>query len=195
MVRHKEFDPDEAVGDAMALFWERGYEATSVQDLVERTGVGRRSMYDTFGDKHSLYLRALDRYMELAESGFRRAADTAPDGLSAIRGLFRALLEASGEDSRGCLVVNSATELGPSDDDAADRLRRHLDGSRALLGEQIRRGQADGSVTDRIDPGTLTAVAFNAWLGIRVEVRARIPRPGIVHDVEGLMTLLSGSSA
>ncbi|GAA3438572.1 TetR/AcrR family transcriptional regulator [Kutzneria kofuensis] len=193
MVRHKEFDPDEAVADAMALFWERGYEATSVQDLVERTGVGRRSMYDTFGDKHSLYLRALDRYIGMTEDGFRRSAASAADGLSAIRALFAAILESDDKDLRGCLIVNSSTELGPTDDDAAERLRRHLDVSREALDAQVRRGQRDGSVTDRIDPGTLTAVAFNAWLGIRVAVRARTPRDQIIHDVEQLLSLLSGS--
>lgn len=194
MVRHKEFDPDEAITDAMGLFWERGYEATSVQDLVERTGVGRRSMYDTFGDKHTLYLTALDRYIAAAEESYRQSAATAADGRTAIRGLFAVLVQAAPTDDRGCLVVNSATELGPSDDDTSDRLRRHLAVSRAALGEQIERGQRDGSVTDRIDAGTLTAVAFNAWLGVRVAVRARVPRPQILHDVEELVNLLSGSA-
>ena len=194
MVRHKEFDPDEAVADAMALFWERGYEATSVQDLVERTGVGRRSMYDTFGDKHSLYLKALDRYIGEVEDNFRRVAANTPDGRSAVRALFTLLLESDEDDYRGCLIVNTATELGPTDDEADERVRRHLAVARGVLDAQIRRGRQDGSVTERIDPGTLTAVAFNVWLGVRVGVRARTPRADIVHDVEELMNLLSGSS-
>jgi TetR/AcrR family transcriptional repressor of nem operon len=196
MVRHKEFDPDEAVAGAMELFWQRGYEATSVQDLVERTGVGRRSMYDTFGDKHSLYLLALARFTGAAETAFRQAAATATDGLSGVRGLFAVLLTSdSDDDRRGCLVVNSATEVGPSDDAAAEHLRRHLDFARGLLFDQIRRGQEDGSVTGRIDAETLTAVAFNAWLGVRVAARVRAARAQIVHDVEKLLGLLSGSPA
>ena len=195
MVRHKEFDPDEAVAEAMTLFWERGYEATSVQDLVERTGVGRRSMYDTFGDKHSLYLKALDHYIGLAEESYRRLAASAADGLAAIRSLFDILLGGDPDDCRGCLVVNSATELGPSDSDTSERLCRHLDISRELLEGMVRRGQQDGSITDRLDAETLTAVAFNAWLGIRVERRARTPLDQIVHDVEKLMTALSSSPA
>jgi TetR/AcrR family transcriptional repressor of nem operon len=193
MVRHKEFDPDTAVADAMDLFWERGYEATSVQDLVEHTGVGRRSMYDTFGDKHSLYLRALDRYIALTEDGFREKAAAAADGLSAIRALFSLLIESDADDYRGCLVVNSSTELGPSDDEAAQRLSRHADVSREVLEALIRRGQEDGSVTDRIDAEAATAVAFNAWLGIRVQRRARTPLDQIIRDVEKLLSLLNGS--
>jgi TetR/AcrR family transcriptional regulator, transcriptional repressor for nem operon len=103
------------------------------------------------------------------------------------------LLDSDPTDHRGCLVVNSATELGPSDDETDERLRRHLDVGREVLAEQIRRGQEDGSVTDRIAAETLTAVAFNAWLGVRVGARARIPRAHIVRDVENLMSLLSGS--
>ena len=103
------------------------------------------------------------------------------------------LLDAPAADVRGCLIVNSATEMGPSDDETSDRLRRHMALAREILGEQIRRGQADGSVTDRIAPETLTAVAYNAWLGIRVEVRTRTPRPAILRDVEELLNLLSGS--
>lgn len=191
MVRHKEFDPDTAVADAMDLFWRRGYEATSVQDLVEHTGVGRRSMYDTFGDKHSLYLRALDRYLTLAEDGFREKAAT--DGLSAIRSLFSLLLESPADDFRGCLFVNSSTELGPSDDAVAERLAQHSAVARETLAGMIRQGQRDGSVTDRIDAETATAVAFNAWVGVRVQVRARTPRDQIIHDVEKLLALLNGS--
>lgn len=191
MVRHKEFDPDTAVADAMDLFWRRGYEATSVQDLVEHTGVGRRSMYDTFGDKHSLYLRALDRYLTLTEDGFREKA--AADGLSAIRSLFSLLLESPADDFRGCLFVNSSTELGPSDDAVAERLAQHSAVARETLAGMIRQGQRDGSVTDRIDVETATAVAFNAWVGVRVQVRARTPRDQIIHDVEKLLALLNGS--
>ena len=193
MVRHKEFDPDTAVGDAMGLFWERGYEATSVQDLVERTGVGRRSMYDTFGDKHSLYLLALDRYITQIEDDLRQRTESAADGLAGIRGMLALLVEAPADDFRGCLVVNSSTELGPSDDEVAQRLSRHNEMCRDLLTEQIERGRSDGSVTDRIGVETATAVAFNTWLGVRVQVRARTPRSQIIHDVEELLTLLNGS--
>ncbi len=65
MARHKEFDQDEALQKAMEAFWARGYEATSMQDLVEHMGINRQSLYDTFGDKHSLFLKALDRYHEV----------------------------------------------------------------------------------------------------------------------------------
>src|ERR1700730_2144482 len=65
MARQKEFDRDEVLHKAMEVFWSRGYEASSIQDLVKRMGINRQSLYDTFGDKHTLYLQALDRYREV----------------------------------------------------------------------------------------------------------------------------------
>src|SRR5438034_827557 len=65
MARQKEFDRDEALQGAMEVFWSRGFEAASIQDLVGRMGINRQSLYDTFGDKHALYLEALDRYHEV----------------------------------------------------------------------------------------------------------------------------------
>src|SRR3981081_3787453 len=65
MARHKEFDRDEALHKAMEVFWSRGYNAASIQDLVKHMRINRQSLYDTFGDKHALYLLALDRYREV----------------------------------------------------------------------------------------------------------------------------------
>jgi TetR/AcrR family transcriptional regulator, transcriptional repressor for nem operon len=65
MARHKEFDRDEALRKAMEVFWSRGYEAASIEDLVKHMGINRQSLYDTFGHKHALYLKALDRYREV----------------------------------------------------------------------------------------------------------------------------------
>ena len=73
MARPKAFDPTQALDAALATFWQRGYEKTSLDDLIAATGVGRQSLYDTFGDKRALYLRALDRYRETTQSGLRAA--------------------------------------------------------------------------------------------------------------------------
>ncbi len=72
MARTKEFDPDVALRKVLDLFWRRGYEATSMADLVEHLGVARASIYATFGGKRELYLKALDRYGELGQANFCR---------------------------------------------------------------------------------------------------------------------------
>src|SRR5260370_19125354 len=111
MARPKAFDRDTAVQHAMTVFWEQGYEATSTDDLLRAMGIGRQSMYDTFGDKHRLYIEALQRYQ--AQYGARLVdrlrAPTSP--LAALRDVLRAVAdETPRERARGCMTVNAITE-------------------------------------------------------------------------------------
>ena len=91
MARPKGFDPAVALDRAAAVFWENGYAATSVQDLVDRMGINRFSLYDTFGDKRALYLAALDHYQRKRGERLIRVLEETPDGLAAIRAYFDCL--------------------------------------------------------------------------------------------------------
>ena len=131
MPRKKKFDPDRALDEAVDVFWEKGYNASSVQDLVDRMGINRFSMYDTFGGKRELFLAALDRYRETQiDELFARleAGSREPAGLDAIQEFFRRLIEVcSGCNGwRGCLITNSAVELAPHDRTVAKRVSDHL---------------------------------------------------------------------
>src|ERR1043166_7581204 len=95
MARHKEFDRDEALHKAMEVFWARGYEAASVQDLVEHMGINRQSLYDTFGDKHALYLQALDRYQEVELRKLFELLARPGSVRKALRQLFTGVIEAA----------------------------------------------------------------------------------------------------
>ena len=112
MPRTREFDTETAERAAMELFWEQGYEATSVDDLVARLGIGRGSLYAAFGSKHALYLKALDRYRCEHMSGAFAALDDPSAPLKpTLRRLFDALIDESlGEaPRRGCFMVNATT--------------------------------------------------------------------------------------
>ncbi len=124
MPRPKEFEPDAALDKAMHLFWEKGYAGTSIQDLVDRMGVNRFSIYDTFGDKHALYLAVIARYREQV-TGRLLAILGEGDGLSAIQNHFRALAEvlSSPMGRVGCLVQNATLEMAPHDAEVAARTR------------------------------------------------------------------------
>ncbi len=117
MARTKDFDPVAAVDAAMDLFWTKGYEATSVDDLVRHLGVGRGSLYATFGSKHQLYLRALERYRATVGGAVvAQIACGAP-----LRKALRVWLESAIEsilgdpERRGCIMVNAAAERGSCD--------------------------------------------------------------------------------
>ena len=184
MARHKEFDVDVALTEAMMLFWEKGYENTSLQDLVSRMGVHKRSMYDTFGDKRTLFLRALKRYADSMEAADREMADRAGSALEALRLLFENSVDQTDLRPSGCLVVNSATEVSLRDPETAARVERNFAEQRRLLKEIIERGQRDGDIDRRHDPGALAATLFNAWLGLRVQARVVTDRAYLAQMVE-----------
>ena len=123
MPRPKSFDESAALDRAVELFWERGYEGTSIADLEERLGLGRQSIYNAFGDKHQLYLKALERYQDRSAEQ-HLAGLTAPGaGLEAIRRYFTTLVEGLTEPGprKACLIANSILELAATDEDTRVR--------------------------------------------------------------------------
>jgi TetR/AcrR family transcriptional repressor of nem operon len=190
MARPKEFDPDSVLRRAMDLFWEKGYEQTSLQDLVERMGVGRRSLYDTFGDKHRLFIRALTQYTLEQEAATEESVGRASDGRQAVQRLLETSITAGMVLRRGCLAVNTATELATGDAEASGIVKESFARTRRLLLDQINRGRADGSITGTGDPEVLTATLFNAWLGLRVLVRAGAGLDPLMADLRATLTLL-----
>jgi TetR/AcrR family transcriptional repressor of nem operon len=107
MARTKEFDPDAAVDAAMRLFWARGYEATSIGDLVGALGIGRQSLYATFGNKQNLYALALDRYREINAALLLESLTEEGPLLPKLHGLLRAVADdaLADPDRRGCFMV------------------------------------------------------------------------------------------
>lgn len=190
MARSKEFEPDVVLERAMDLFWERGYEKTSLQDLVERMGIGRRSLYDTFGDKQTLFAKSLKRYIALQESTAGETAEQAADARQAIQHLLEASVVGGAVLRRGCLAVNSATEVAPDDPEIAGGIQRHFASSRLLLQELVERGQRDGSVARHHDSAALTTTLFNAWLGLRVRVRAGVSLDLLMAELNATLSLL-----
>jgi TetR/AcrR family transcriptional repressor of nem operon len=147
VARPRGFDEDLAVEQAMQLFWRRGYEGTSVRDLGDELGLRPGSLYAAFGDKRSLFLRALDRYCAGQGAGLLAAVDGPGPLLPRLRALLVGVAEANraGVQPPGCLVVSTASELVPGDDDATARVRAAFDRIDAALevalGEAVRRGE------------------------------------------------------
>jgi TetR/AcrR family transcriptional repressor of nem operon len=190
VARHKEFDPDEVLDRAMRLFWERGYEKTSMQDLVERMGVHKRSMYDTFGDKHSLYLRALDRYVGATEVDQRAVVERADSARDALRALFASAIgDGSGRPS-GCFLVNCAAEVALEDPEVGRRVGRAFAGSQSMLLELVVEAQRAGEASARHDPEVLAAALHNAWIGVRVQARAGLGKAELSAMVNGMLAML-----
>ncbi len=157
MARPREFDIDEALDAAMGAFWESGYEATSMASLIKAMDLQRGSIYKAFGDKHSLFVQALDRYLDVGYEKIRHALEGTRSPTDAVKKWLCFVLGVCCEQStrRGCFAVNAIAELGPHDEGVAKRLKRHFDQIERLLANVIEKGQRRGEFRDDISAAEL----------------------------------------
>lgn len=181
MPRTKEFEPGEALDAAMQLFWRKGYAATSLRDLLDGMGIGYGSLYNTFGDKHALFLASLDRFRELRTSWIDEVLEDS--GLSGIEEVFRRTVDGlvSFEPRRGCLLANTAVELGPHDAEVAAKISRYVRHTEAVFERAVIRAQEAGEIPADRDPRALARFLVNALHGLRVLARVGTDR-AILED-------------
>ena len=172
MARTKEFRPEEALDAAVQLFWCRGYEATSMRDLLDGMGIGRGSFYDTFGDKHALFLAALDRFEHVRTAWIDEALEGS--GLDGIEEVFRRTIEGMVrfEPRRGCLLANTAVELAPHDPEVAARISRHVRRTEEAFAGALVRARAAGEIPAEGDPKVLARFLVSNLHGLRLLARA-----------------------
>ena len=168
MARNKEFDEKEALRRAMELFWQQGYEKTSMQDLVNYMGIHRRSIYDTFGDKHTLFIRALSHYVEVMDIRIKNNIKAELTVKQAIRKLFEMVIYPNEKQPRGCLTVNTAVELSLLDQEVAEKITETFIKTEALLFDLLKHGQEQGEISEHYDIKGLSKFIHNSLVGIRV---------------------------
>ena len=151
--RPREFDVEDAVSDAMHVFWTRGYHATSLTDLLEGTGLSRGSLYKAFGDKKSLVLRALQGYADAGLEELGEALAAPGSAKAAIRAALSIYipLSAGSTGQRGCMVMATAAEMLPHDPEVSARVQDTFGQIQALLAAAVRRGQATGEIPTHQD--------------------------------------------
>lgn len=191
MARPREFDENTVLDAAVLCFWKQGYEATSVRDLVERTGLAAASLYNAFGDKRALYRRALDHYVAQSIADRIRRCEALPPR-QAIEAFFEAILERSLGDSdcKGCLLVNAALDVAPRDPAFRDVVAGVLGRIEAFFLACIRAGQDDGTITRSLPAETLARHLLGVLMGIRVLARVRPERALLEGAVAPALMLL-----
>ncbi|MEU1364661.1 TetR/AcrR family transcriptional regulator [Streptomyces sp. NPDC005803] len=193
MARTKEFDPDAALQSALELFWRCGYEATSIADLVEHLGIGRASIYATFGNKHELYLKAMDRYAEGHDPLLLTELSQPGPALPAVRAVVRRFAsEAASPDGRlhGCLITNTAAERAPHDPAAARRVEASWEHLETLLQSALVRAGAQGELPEDRDPRALARMLLVLLQGVRVVGKASSDPARVRDAAEQALTLL-----
>ncbi len=183
MARSKEFDPDVVLGRALELFWQRGYEATSMADLVEHLGIGRASIYATFGSKHDLYLKALERYVRTRDPDLVESLSQPGPALPAVRALVELYVEDSIHDlnRRGCMIVNAAAELLPEDERVARFVEANWTGLETALTSALIRARAQGEISADADPRALARFVLVFLQGVRLMSKGH-GDPGRLRD-------------
>ena len=192
MARPREFDETAVLDAAVQCFWQHGYEATSVRDLAEKMGITSASLYNTFGDKRSLYRRALDHY--LAQSFGDRVGrfEGHLPPRQAINAFFGEIIDRSLNDAqrKGCMLVNSALEVAPHDPEFRRVVTGMLEQVEAFFRRCIESGQHDGTIAAVQPAGQLAGLLLSVLLGIRVLARTRPERvllEGLVQPVYDLL--------
>ncbi len=171
MARSKEFNEEEALDKAMEIFWKQGYEKTSIQDLVDQMGIHRRSLYDTFGDKHSLFVQTLERYESLVAAQIRKQITEEMTTVESIRKIFELAVYSDNTNPKGCLMVNTAVELSLLDNEVSQRIKSAFKQTENLIADLLIRGQARGEVARSFDISELSRYIHNALIGVRVLVK------------------------
>lgn len=190
MARNKDFDEREALTKAMHLFWEQGYENTSLQNLVERMGVHRRSMYDTFGDKHSLFIKAFEQYRKQASATIKAEAGRGRTAKQALRFVFDYVIEANDDRPLGCLTVNAATELALRDPEVCEMASASFHNETEFLADLIRQAQQSGEIPRDKDADTLAVSLQTTLIGIRVLNRTMADKQKLHRVAEASIAML-----
>ena len=191
--RPREFDMDEALDQAIRVFCEQGYNATSIGDLIEAMGLASGSIYKAFRDKRAVFLAALDRHIVLRKEQIAAAARTSKPARERLRDVLAHFVEVSKgiEGRRGCLVVGSAVELAILDREVAARVNASIGKNEAFLADLIRQGQADKSIPAAIDPEETARVMVCFTQGLRVVGKSGRAPQDTVAAVDIAMKLLA----
>ncbi|MNW36614.1 HTH-type transcriptional repressor ComR [compost metagenome] len=190
MARSKEFEEKEVLDKAMRLFWEQGYEKTSMTELVEHMGIHRRSLYDTFGDKHSLFLKAMDRFDDKIIAALAGGVKRSKTASEALQFIFSFMIDGDEDTPAGCLMVNSAVELAARDVEVDNKSTKAFTTAEQLLREIILWGQRDGEFTSTYNAEELAEYLHNVWIGLRVMARTSASREKLHRITHISMKLL-----
>lgn len=192
MARTREFDEEKALDAAMQLFWEKGYEATSLSDLTSKMGIQRPSIYSAFGGKKELFEAALRKYLMTHASHVRTKLQNNPSVKDAFRTFFDEVVTEEFTDgrSRGCFCINTMVELAPHDEKFEILTREHQMYLSVIFQETIERGIQSGELEAGINAKAISQSLIASLIGLTVIIKSRPERSFVDNSIEMILTLL-----
>lgn len=184
MARKKEFDEDKLLDKAVNLFWDKGYHATSAQDLVDGLGINRSSLYNTYTDKKTLFTKSLRQYQSKNTNAVLSMLKNAGNAEEAITQLLYAVIKESEEDTlaKGCFMVNTAVELSSHDKEIGELVNKNNLSVEDALAQIIEKGQHDRQFKTTTNSRALARFIFSTIGGLRVSARAGAGRE-VLEDI------------
>jgi TetR/AcrR family transcriptional repressor of nem operon len=192
MARTKDFDESEVLKKAIRLFWDKGYNGTSMQDLVEGLGISRSSLYDTFGDKHQLYLRALEIYRESYGSQVCTSTSEAASARAGIRQLLETVVDnlLNDQQRKGCFMVNAGIEMASHDEKVNEMICHTEQQLEQAFFNVIRQGQKKKEIAKDKDAQALARFLNNTVKGMQVSVKFTLERSYFEDIITTALTVL-----
>jgi len=174
MARTKDFDENEVLAKAIQLFWHKGYNGTSMQDLVDGLGISRSSLYDTYTDKHTLYVKALESYQNSAARKIQEIINKPGPVKETIKQLLQLAIGEllCDQQHKGCFMVNAEVEVAPHDTEVNDLVSKNEQQMEQAFYQVIQKGKDSGEIKNRQDARALARFIFNAVKGMRVTAKS-----------------------
>ncbi len=178
------FDRDQVMENVMKLFWKKGYNGTSMQDLVDVTGLNRSSFYNSFGDKFSLYEEALSFYQERQMLNLNKLVSTYDSPRKAIISLFKGISrDVSKGDQMGCMVSKCTSELSNMEPRIMPFLKENKDRMLQVFQQLIKAAQEKGEISSDKDPETLSLYLFTNLQGLRITSMLESDLEGVTDQI------------
>jgi len=193
MARPRGFDETAALDAAIECFRRRGYEATSIRDLTDCMGIGPTSLYNSFGDKRALFIRALERYVNCSVRARLARLESSLPPKQAVRTLIEEVVERSLTDRTrgGCLLINSALEIAPHDPEVGAEIAKRLAEIEGFFRRSISAAQSSGTIPRKLNSSDFARLLLSVLLGIRVLARSKPERTLLEGIARPALSLLN----
>ena len=192
MARQREFDEKNVIETATNLFWKKGYNAVSTQDLIDAFGISRSSMYGAYKDKRSLFIIALEHYRETASQGMINLLNENKPFKETISQLLSQLIKdtITDNDNKGCFIVNTAIELAPHDKEILEIIQENRKNIVSALTSSIKKGIDNGELKSDKNPKSVANYFYNLINGLRVDAKVHKDKTNYKEIVEIAMSVL-----
>ena len=192
MPRTKQFDEKEVLKNAMELFWEKGFHATSIQDLVSHLGINRASLYDTYGGKDELFNTAFETYRQQAGDFLKSVFEKESSVKEGFRSLFYQAVDEGIQDCsrKGCFVVNTTTEMVPGDESLQKVIEGHVKKISQVFADEIQKGIDTGELSPSKNPEEIGMMLLTFYNGLRVIGKVSTDADSLKNMVETSLSVL-----